>query len=286
MKNKEPPRRLYAHEFPALLAEIPDPPQHLFVRGTLPDPSFRWLCVVGSRKHSSYGAAACQKLIRELAGYPIVVVSGLALGIDSCAHEEALRAGLPTVAVPGSGVHDDALYPRANTGLAHRIIAHGGALLSENPPDEQATVWSFPKRNRIMAGMCHATLVVEAREKSGTLITARLAMEYNRDVLVIPGPVTSPASTGSNRLLREGAHAVTSGEDVLESLGIAAETRSVPDETLTHEERLVLDALDEPQTIDSLCTATGLAPSHVRITVSLLEIKQRAKTMLGKITRI
>ena len=286
MKHQEPARRISSEEFPPLLNEIPDPPSHLFIRGKLPDLSFSWLCIVGSRKHSSYGITACQKLIRELAGYPIVIVSGLALGIDSCAHEEAIHYGIPTVAVPGSGILDSALYPRSNVGLAHKILSHDGALLSECSPEEQATVWGFPKRNRIMAGLCHATPIIEAREKSGTLITARLAMEYNRDVLIVPSSITSQAGAGSNHLLREGAHAVTSGEDILESLGITVNSKSISEDVLTSEERIILNSLDEPQTIDELCTTTGLDPSIVRISISLLEIKRCVTTMLGKITRI
>ena len=147
-------------EFPALLREIPDPPEQLFIRGTYPSEDYIFLCVVGSRKYTPYGKSACQSLLSGLRGYPIAIVSGLALGIDAIAHEAALTAGLPTVAVPGSGLQDSVLYPRTNFGLAQRILKAGGALLSEFPPEHEARPENFPQRNRIMAGLSHATLVI------------------------------------------------------------------------------------------------------------------------------
>lgn len=284
--SDDPVFTLSKRNFPALLREIPDPPKRLFVRGTLPDDTCAWLCVVGSRKYSSYGAAVCQKLIRGLSGYPVVVVSGLALGIDSIAHTQALEAGLTTVAVPGSGVDDAVLYPSAHIGLARTICRKGGAIISENEPQEEATVWSFPKRNRIMAGLCHATLIIEAHEKSGTLITARLSMEYNRDVLVVPGPITSPNHAGSNGLLREGAQAITKSEDILQALGIPL--KDVTEKTYEHflpEERVILEALASPKTADDLSRDTGMPVSRIQMLISTLEIKKCVVARLGTIER-
>jgi DNA processing protein len=273
-------------EFPALLREIPDPPKRLFLRGTLPPSDVRYLCVVGSRNFSAYGATACADLIAGLRGYPIVIVSGLALGIDSVAHEAALRNGIPTIAVPGSGLLDSVLYPRVHVSLAHKILESGGVLLSESAPQEEATVWSFPKRNRLMAGLCHATLVIEAREKSGTLITARLALEYNRDVLVLPGPITSPHHEGSNRLLRQGAQAVTSADDILETLAIPHETAAPrTGDDLLPEEKTVLAALSEAHSADELSEETGIAPAQCAVIISTLEIKGYVVARLGKIER-
>ncbi len=197
-----------------------------------------------------------------------------------------MSAGLATVAVPGSGVDDHALYPSAHVGLARTICQKGGAILSESEPQEEATVWSFPKRNRIMAGLCHATLIIEAHEKSGTLITARLAMEYNRDVLVVPGPITSPNHAGSNALLREGATAVTKSEDILQALGIPLQnTAEKTYEHLLPEERAILEALASPKTADDLSRDTGMPVSRIHMLISTLEIKKCVAARLGTIER-
>ncbi len=274
-------------DFPALLREIPDAPTQLYMRGTLPDEQSVWLCVVGSRAYSPYGASVCRKLIQELAGYPVVIVSGLALGIDSIAHEAALATGLKTVAVPGSPITDERLYPRAHLGLAHAICGAGGALISELSNDDAGGAWVFARRNRIMAGMCHATLIIEAREKSGTCITARLAMEYNRDVLVVPGAIYSAQHAGSNQLLRNGAQAVTCGADILQALAIPIRESAVapiPD-TVSPEERAVLEAVAEPATADEIARVTGLSITQLNIIISMLELKRLVAVRLGKIER-
>src|SRR4051812_17012803 len=196
---------LSAEQFPRLLNEIPDRPKRLFVRGELPSDEYKFLAVVGSRACTPYGRQAVTHLIDGLRGYPIVIVSGLAYGADAEAHKAALKAGLPTVGVPGSGLDWDVLYPRANVGLAKEILKAGGALLSEFKPDMKAADYTFPQRNRIMAGLCKATLIIEAKEKSGSLITARLAADFNRDVLVVPGQIFSAESKGTHQFLRLGA---------------------------------------------------------------------------------
>src|SRR3989344_3312525 len=182
-------RELQKGEFPPLLDEIPDPPKKLNCAGNLPYPENKILCIVGARKFTSYGKEACEELIKGLRGYPITIVSGLALGTDSIAHRAALANNLQTVAIPGSGLNPDILYPRSHLRLAEEIIENGGGLLSEFDDDFRATLWSFPQRNRIMAGISHAVFVIEAEIKSGTLITSRLATEYNRDVLTLPGSI-------------------------------------------------------------------------------------------------
>src|SRR3989338_5938444 len=207
--------------FPSRLQEIADPPEKLFVKGTLPPEEHKWLCVVGSRKYSSYGKEVCEKLIDGLRGYKVVIVSGLALGMDASAHRAALSANLPSVAVPGSGLDSEVLYPATNRRLADEILKAGGALLSEFEPNFRATAWSFPQRNRIMAGLSDAVLVIEAEKRSGTLITARLATEYNRDVFTIPGSIFSASSAGPHMLLRLGATPITSQEDLLNALGLS-----------------------------------------------------------------
>ena len=215
--------QLPKNKFPKQLLEIPQPPEKLYIKGTLPSPDSIFLTVVGSRKYTSYGKEACEKIISGLRGYNIVIVSGLAIGIDSLAHRAALEAKLKTVAFPGSGLHPSVLYPASNAMLARKIIQSGGALLSEFDEMFQVTPCAFPQRNRLMAGMSRGVLIIEAGERSGTLITARLALEYNRDVFTVPGSIFSQNSLGSNRLLTEGAIPVTSGQDILEHWGIYEE---------------------------------------------------------------
>src|SRR3989338_6709822 len=159
-------RDLPKKDFPPLLLEINDPPKSLRIIGELPKTE-KYLCVVGSRKYSEYGKNVCERLIEGLRGYSITIVSGLALGMDAIAHKSALRSGLPTIGVPGSGLGEKSLYPRTNYMLAQEIVESGGALISEFEDDWLPRLYSFPQRNRIMAAMCHATLIIEAELKSG-----------------------------------------------------------------------------------------------------------------------
>lgn len=272
--------------FPPLLAEITDPPEQLYMRGTLPDENNKFLCVVGSRKYSQYGKDVCEKLITGLAGYPVVVVSGLALGIDSIAHRAALTAGLTTIAVPGSGLGWNVLYPRNHTNLAKEILASGGALVSEFDDDFKATPWSFPQRNRIMAGMSHAVLIIQGAQKSGTMITARLATEYNRDVLAVPGPITAPASVGTNWLIRDGAIPITSSEDILEALHLDQQQTTNDQqrfENLSESEQKVVGLLQEPLSRDELIRQLNMKTHEANTLLSAMEIKGLIKESLGEI---
>ena len=269
-------RELAKNEFPASLLEIPQPPKKLFLAGELPPKDGILLAVVGSRKYTSYGKDACEKIIEGLTGYPIVIVSGLALGIDAIAHKSALRAGLKTIAVPGSGIHPKVIYPRMNFALAEEIVANGGAILSEYEPDFRATTWSFPARNRIMAGLCRAVLIIEADERSGTLITARLATEYNRDVYVIPNGIFSPGSCGSNKLLKQGAYPITDAVDILELLGLKKDDESFQERLpfdLSPEEQKIFDLLAEPMSRDELLRASEIGASDGNTLLSVMEIK-------------
>ena len=205
--------------FPPLLAAIHDPPARLYLRGSaapelLDRPA---VAVVGARACSSYGRSVARTLARDLASSGLVVVSGMARGIDGDAHRGALEGGGPTVAVLGCGVDRD--YPAAHAELARRIV-EAGLVVSEYEPGIEPAPWRFPARNRIIAGLCRATLVVEARERSGALITADFALEEGREVLAVPGEITSSLSGGTNALLRLGATPVTCLEDVLEAYGI------------------------------------------------------------------
>ncbi len=272
------------------LNETPFPPKKLFYVGTMPnffDESQKYLAIVGSRKFSSYGKQACEHIIEGLRGYPITIVSGLALGIDSIAHHKAVECGLHCVAVPGSGLAPQTLYPPKNHRLAEKIIENDGCLISEFEPEMPALPWMFPQRNRIMAGLCDAVLIIEAEEKSGTLITARLALDYNREVLTIPHSIFSANGTGSNKLLKDGAHLVTSAKDILEILGFDVDgddgdgensqnknrQKSFDFKNFTAEEILIIENLNEPQTIEELIFKIDLPAEKINQTISLLQIK-------------
>lgn len=263
-------------EFPPLLREIPDRPKQLHARGVLPPREHKWLAVVGSRACTDYGRRACRYLIEGLRGYPVVIVSGLAYGIDAEAHRAALDNGLITVAVPGSGLDWNALYPRAHVGLAREILAAGGALLSEFKPDMKATEYSFPQRNRIMAGLSNATLMIEAKEKSGTLVTAKLTVEYNRDLLCVPGSIFAEESKGIHQFLRLGATAITSPEDLLAALGIVVrehESLSSLRTDLSPQEVRVFELLASARSRDDLLAALDLPITEANILLSTMEIK-------------
>ncbi|OHA58559.1 MAG: DNA protecting protein DprA [Candidatus Vogelbacteria bacterium RIFOXYD1_FULL_44_32] len=271
-------KSLAKKNWPPLLAEIPDGPNKLYIVGNLPDPEkYIYFSVVGSRKYSHYGKDACRELIHGLASYPVAIVSGLALGIDSIAHQAALEAGLPTIAVPGSGLGPEVLYPPSNRGLAEKIVASGGCLLSEFECDFRATPYSFPQRNRLMAGMSPATLIVEATAKSGTLITARLALDYNREVLVVPGPIFNDGSTGTLNLLKDGARPVTTSEDILDALEIKRITPSEAPSVTTNfspTEKLIYELLmTEPLAREDIIIEAKLSATEASMALSLLEIK-------------
>jgi DNA processing protein len=265
-------QRLSAADVPPLLREIPQPPRELFVRGTLPPPSLTLLSVVGSRQYTSYGAEAVAHLIEGLRGYPIGIVSGLAIGIDGLAHEAALRANLYTLAIPGSGLSETVLYPARHRRLARRILDAGGGLLSEYPPDTPAAPWTFPQRNRLIAGISPATLLIEAGEKSGTLITARMATDYNRELMVVPGSIFSANSRGTHQFLKLGATPITTPTDIIEALRLPApEPRTLP--ALSPDEQAILAALREPLPQDQLVRVLGRSTPEVVVLITAMELK-------------
>lgn len=282
-------QELPREQWPTRLLEIPDIPKRLFVEGQLPNPEhYHYLTVVGSRKFSRYGKDVCEALIRGLAGYPVCIVSGLALGMDAIAHQAALDAGLPTVAVPGSGLARSVLHPRTNHPLADAIVQSGGALLSELEPTQPAGLHTFPARNRIMVGMSEAVLLIEAAERSGTLITARLTGEYNRDLLAVPHDITRPTGAGVNHFIRLGATPVTKSGDILEALHIelaqSAEQAGLDLEDLSDDERRVVDVLsDGPLPRDTLITTLGLDISKANILLSAMELKDMIKEELSEV---
>ena len=276
---------------PYLLQQIPDTPKQLYLRGNFPNVNeYKFLAIIGSRKFSTYGKQVLNKLIKEIAGYPIVIVSGLALGIDALAHEAALENNLCTIAVPGSGLDDSVIYPASNQGLARRILLSGGGLISEFEPTFKATSWSFPKRNRIMAGISHAVLVIEAENRSGTRITARLATDYNREVFTVPGSIFSRTSEGTNELLREGATPVTSGKDILDFFNFNSTQTKIVQESLfynlSENEQSIIALLDIPMSKNDLSSKSGINIIKLNILLSSMEIKGLIKEEFGKMHKI
>ena len=255
--------------FPSRLRSIHDPPPGVFVRGSAPLELLERRCVgiVGARACSPYGTAVALAFGRELAAAGAVVVSGLARGVDAAAHRGALDSG-QTVAVLGCGIDRD--YPRAHAVLA-AAIAERGLIVSEYPPGVEPAPWRFPARNRIVAGLCSATVVVEARERSGALITADLALDEGREVLAVPGEITSRLSSGTNALLRLGATPATCAEDVLAAIGLEPRRHEPPslDERLAAVQAAVADT---PVTVDEVARATGLEPGEAAAVLAELEL--------------
>lgn len=280
-------KKLSKKEFPKALLEIPQPPEQLFIIGELPKENLIYLCVVGSRKYTSYGKEICEKIIAGLKDYPIVIVSGFAIGIDTISHKKAMQVGLKTVVFPGSGLSDEAIYPKTNIRLMREVVENGGCLISEFEPDFKATQWSFPMRNRLMAGISKATLIIEAEEKSGTLITARLTTEYNRDLLAVPGSVFSSSSKGTNKLIKAGATPVSSPEDVLEALGFEIKKDKEKQKKLfadlSPEEKKVVALLREPKARDDLIREMKMPIPNANAILSVMEIKELIKEELGEI---
>lgn len=273
--------RMLPSEYPFLLQQISPLPDHLDLAGILPPDNYKFLCVIGARRYSSYGKEACAKLISGLRGYPIAVVSGMAIGIDSLAHEAALEAGLRTIAFPGSGLSESVLYPASRIDLARRIVGSGNALLSPFRQDQEGSRWTFPERNRLMAGISHATLIIEARKGSGTLLTAEHAVRFNRDVLAVPGSIFSDLSYGPHMLIRSGATPATSSSDVLEALGFDLKARSAekeplaetPSVILSPEEKELLKHIASPISRDELIRELKMPPAYVNSILVNLELQ-------------
>ncbi len=264
------------------LQEIPEPPETLHERGTYPDAQVKTLAVVGSRALSRYGQEACEKLISGLSGYPISIISGLALGADACAHKTALYAGLHTIAVPGSGLNQRVMYPRTNAKLAEDIVRKGGLLLSEHEDMHRARPEDFPSRNRIMVGLADAVLVIEAGPQSGTLITARLTHEYNRELLCIPHRIGDPHGYGNHLFIRLGATLVTESEHILQALNIdTKEKRADANVELTEKEQIILAHIKEGKEKDVIIRTSPLPPSETLSALLSLELKGVAKEEFG-----
>ncbi|WP_182865620.1 DNA-processing protein DprA [Stieleria mannarensis] len=276
-------------DYPRPLEDLHDAPPILFARGRLTDADELAVAIVGTRHATAYGTRQADRIAYGLAKAGVTVVSGMARGIDAAAHEGALSAGGRTIAVLGGGLGK--IYPPEHVGLADAIAADG-AVISEYAPDAKPRGGMFPQRNRIIAALSLATLVIEAPDRSGSLITARLAGELGRDVLALPGAVTSRASRGANRLIRDGATLVQTVDDILESLGPMArsvqtddghEVRNPAELKLNELERTVLESVDaSPTLIDQVIARSGLPAHQVMATISVLEIRHLIRRQSGQ----
>jgi len=271
--------------YPDLLKKIFDPPPGLFVKGEFNDSGIQSVAVVGSRRATRYGLAVAEKLAGDLAGSGVTVVSGLARGIDTAAHQGALAAGGRTVAVLGCGV--DVGYPAQNRKLKDQI-ALTGAVISEFPLQTTPQPWHFPIRNRIVSGLSSGVVIVECAEKSGALITADFALEQGREVMAVPGNITSALSRGPNLLVRQGARPVENAGDVLEELGLdrlfRVDKPETPAVSLSPEEKAVSDVLStDPVTLDQIVERSGLPAQKALATLTFLEMKGFAHQLTGRL---
>lgn len=292
MMNKSPSNKIMIikksdDNYPCLLKEIPDAPEKIFVLGNLQnkDDNKLKVAIVGTRRATSEGRILAKELAKKLAENGVVIVSGLAMGIDTAAHQGAVEAKGKTIAVLANGL--DLIYPAQNENLARKILELNGAIISEYPAGTPALPHQFLERNRIVSGLCEATIIIEAPEYSGSLVTARLAAEQGRDVLVFPGPLRHPNYKGSHKLIRDGARLVASIEDVLEDLGLNSNednrkenNRNVAKLPLnnfeTEEEKIIFKTIknsNKPLDIDKIIKLTKLEPQKANQTIAFLIIK-------------
>jgi DNA processing protein len=267
--------------YPAPLKELPDMPMALFVWGELQERDRFAVSIVGTRNPSSYGRMVAERLARDLSEAGLTIVSGGALGIDSASHRAALEAGGRTIAIIGSGL--GRLYPAENRRLFERI-AEQGAVISQYPYMAEPDAWRFPVRNQLIAGWGLGTVVVEAPEASGALITARLAAEYGREVFAVPGNIDNPKAKGCHQLIKDGATLIDSAQDVLDALGVQTQPRerapTLP--VLTEAQERLLNALTlQPQHLDALARTVQLPVQQVQVELTMLEMLGLARRMPG-----
>ncbi|MFH1111492.1 MAG: DNA-processing protein DprA [Patescibacteria group bacterium] len=258
--------------YPALLKEINDPPPIIFWQGNWDCLNSLMLATVGARRITSYGQQVVAKIIPPLAQAGLTIVSGLAYGVDAACHQATLQVGGKTVAVLASGL--DQVYPSANRYLASKIIETAGLLLTEHPPGVLPLKHHFPIRNRIIAGLCRATLVIEAAKTSGALITAKQALEYNRDVFAIPGSILSEQSEGTNELIRLGAIPVAGPEEILNNFNLSLASQTNINRAFSELEKNIIELIkNEPQHIDEIARTLKLPAGDITAKLTLLELE-------------
>lgn len=270
------------HEYPAALREINGYPKQLYYIGDIRILKKRCVAVVGSRNANQYGRNTAVAIANKLTKKDVAVVSGMAKGIDTCAHRGALDADGYTVAVLGCGV--DVCYPEENEKLK-KMIEEKGLVLSEYPPGTRPRTFNFPQRNRIISGLSEMTIVVQARNNSGALITAELAAEQGREVCAVPGNIDSQYNLGNNKLIKDGARPITSTHDVLEALGLDVIDDEAAKKLLSDTEQLIFFMLAEhgEMTVEELCVRLDKPPSYISSIVTVMELKGAVYTALGKI---
>ena len=274
--------RMEEADYPAQLLEIKNPPKQLYCSGDRSLLQSRCVAVVGSRTTTVYGRRTAEAIGRCLAAAGITVVSGMAMGVDSCAHEGALSAGGKTISVFGCG--PDVCYPPENR-LLMADIERYGLIVTEYPPGAPAQRYNFPNRNRIISGLCEATIVVQARNRSGSLITAELAAEQGREVFAVPGNIDSQYNLGNNRLIKEGAAPLICVEDILEYLGISGADEEDARKRLSDREFEVFNILknEGEMTVDEVCMKTGYTPAYVNPILSVMEMKGFISSEMGRV---
>lgn len=272
--------------FTSGLETIHTPPAELYIAGTLPHKQIKSVAIIGSRKPTPYGKEVTHKLAYELAKQGIVIISGLAYGVDAIAHQAALEAGGTTIAVLANGLHR--VYPTGHTALAEAIVRNGGAIISEKPPGEDTRHYDFLKRNRIISGLADAVLVTEATEKSGTLSTIGHALDQNKEILAVPGPITSLLSAGPNRLIQQGAHVVITPQDVLNIITPDAspiQTQLVLGDTPL--EVRIIEGIQKGSTLSAemlLQHLSDVSSAELLQTLTMMELKGVIRITAGRIT--
>jgi len=269
--------------YPKILKEISNPPKILYYLGEIKDkePCF---AIVGTRRYSSYGKQVALEIAGDLAEAGLTIVSGFAPGIDTFAHQAVIEREKRTIAVLGTGLDEKSIYPRSNLKLVNEILETGGCLISEYPPGTPGSKFTFPQRNRIISGLSLGVLVVEAKQKSGALITANFAFSQKRKVFAVPGPIYSSNSKGCHYLIKKGAKLVENANDILKELNLLCLTPGVKQWGENEEENFILDALKEGALyIDEIIKRTKLPAATVASTLAILEIKGKVKNLGGNV---
>lgn len=271
--------------YPQILKEIHNPPFILYKKGNFDFNNSPAISIVGARKYTSYGSQVAYSLAKDLSNAGITIISGMALGIDTFAHQGALDSQGKTIAVLGNSLEDEKIYPRNNFNLS-KEIEENGALLSEYPPGTEAGPITFPARNRIIAGLSLGTIIIEAGEKSGSLITAQMALEYNREIFAVPGSIFSSVSIGTNNLIKKGAKVVTCAKDVLEELNLneskIIEKKSVPKDPTSEEEKILKALSSDSLHIDNISKIAKLQPATCASILVMMEMKGWVKNIGGQ----
>ncbi len=274
-------------DYPEQLKKIKNAPKALYFRGKIRPDEVRF-AIVGTRRYSSYGKQVALEIAGNLAESGLTIVSGLAPGIDTFAHTAVVEQGRRTIAVLGTGLDEKSIYPKENIKLARKIVELEGLLISEYPPGTRGTRFSFPQRNRVISGLSKGVLVIEAKQKSGSLITANYAFSQKRKVFAIPGSIYSLNSHGTNFLIKQGAKLVDSANDILEELNLSISvppaTSNATDGIQTLEENLVLDTLKEESLhLDKIIEKTKLNPAIAASTLTILELRNKVRNLGGNI---